>query len=196
MTWAKLHGESERLASLASEAMRRGRPALAKANYKLAARAETDALASLDPGKPRTSGITAVSAVALWFKSGNLKEAESLAHRAFVMEGMPAFALDELRSLLQVIWREQATITSTAKVSTDVEQYLRERLEATDDGRLLIQSNNGDGPVVGVMLTVDEYELLSGAALLARNPDRLTDALARLSNGEQITFAEIFAGGR
>jgi hypothetical protein len=53
-------------------------------------------------------GITAVSAAALWYKAGKLEYAAQLAHRASAKQGIPAFALHELRELLQTIWNEQA----------------------------------------------------------------------------------------
>jgi hypothetical protein len=53
-------------------------------------------------------GITATSAAALWYKAGRLEEAAQLAHRASAMNGMPIFALHDLREFLQVLWNEQA----------------------------------------------------------------------------------------
>ena len=88
--------------------MQNNNPLRAAILFEQAARAEVLALASLGQDKPRTLGVTAVSAAALWYKSGKLEEAEQVAHRASVMGGMPGFALDELRRLLQAIWNEQA----------------------------------------------------------------------------------------
>lgn len=108
MSWSEHHGESESLASAAHEALYRRELVRASDLFERAARAETDALYSVSPDKPRTLGITAVSAVALWYKAGRLEEAARLAHQASTMVGMPSLALNELRELLQVIWNEQA----------------------------------------------------------------------------------------
>ena len=108
MTWAISHGASERFASDANDSLRRGDRQQAKDLFAQAAQAETDALTKLGSDKPRTLGITAVSAAALWFKAGNLAAAERLAHQAAAMDGMPIFAQAELRSLLQAIWTEEA----------------------------------------------------------------------------------------
>ena len=49
-----------------------------------------------------------MSAVALWYKAGELELAERLAHKAAANMTMPVFAIEELRGLLQAIWNEQA----------------------------------------------------------------------------------------
>jgi hypothetical protein len=108
MSWSSLHGQSEALAAAAHEAVRDGHPDRAKQLFDGAARAEQQALDAVSPDRPRTLGITAISAVALWYKAGELEQAAELAHRASTMSGMPGFALDDLRGLLQTIWNEQA----------------------------------------------------------------------------------------
>lgn len=107
MSWAERHRESERLAAEAEAAARRGDNAAAKDLYAQAAREEVAALSFVGADKPRTLGITAVSATALWYHAGNLAEAERVAHQA-AAAGMPAFALAELRAILQAIWNEVA----------------------------------------------------------------------------------------
>ena len=69
MTWADLHTESERLAIEAQLALRTRNAGKAIELYKRAAEVERRALDQLDVSKARTRGITAVSAVALWFKA-------------------------------------------------------------------------------------------------------------------------------
>jgi hypothetical protein len=69
--------------------------------------AEMRALDCVEPGKPRTLGITAVSAVSLLYKAGSLDEAEQLAHRVASDGAMPPFAVAELQALLQTIGRER-----------------------------------------------------------------------------------------
>ena len=108
MSWFVSHGESEVLASAAHEALHRRDFTVANELFERAAQAESIALLAIGEDKPRTLGITAVSAVALWYKAGKLEEAAQLAHQTSAMTGMPAFALHDLRELLQTIWNEQA----------------------------------------------------------------------------------------
>ena len=108
MNWAEHHRESARLASEAEVAMRRGDIVAGRDLYARAARCELAALSSVGPDKSRTLGITAVSAAALWYHAGELKEAARVAHYASNLEGLPAFAAVELRTLLQAIWNETA----------------------------------------------------------------------------------------
>ena len=76
--------------------------------FEQAAMAEEQALDALESDKPRTSGATAISAAPLWYKAGKLENAAHLAHRALAKPGLLAFALQDLRELLQTIWSEQA----------------------------------------------------------------------------------------
>ena len=113
MTWATLHKSSEELASAAHEARRRGDTRQAEALFGQAADAEEQALGFLSPqDKPRTFGITAVSAVALWYKARELGRAAQLAHSVLAVPGIPTFALEQLRGLLQTLWNEQAQESS------------------------------------------------------------------------------------
>jgi hypothetical protein len=112
MSWASFHGQSENFAAAAHEAMQLGNLSRATELFAKAAAAEAEAFASASPDKPRTLGITAVSAVALWYKAGNLHEAEQLAYSAAANPVMPAFAKEELRELLQAVWNEQAQKTA------------------------------------------------------------------------------------
>jgi len=108
MTWAELHGESERLAIEAQIALRARNAGQAMQLYKRAAEIERRALDELDVSKPRTRGITAVSAVALWFKAGEYALAEQLAHSMLADPDMPDFARENLRDLVQAIWTESS----------------------------------------------------------------------------------------
>ncbi len=114
MSWAEHHSESERLAAEAEVALRSGDDVRARSLYADAAQAEARALCDLDPGKTRTLGISAVSAVALWYKARNYPEAERLAHHWLSTQKLPPFATEQLQGLLQAIWselvREQAGI--------------------------------------------------------------------------------------
>lgn len=108
MTWAALHSESERLAIEAELAMRARNVDHALDLYKQAAQAERKALERLDRSKVRTRGITAVSAVALWFKAREYELAEQLAYSILADSNIPEFAREELRNLVQAIWTESS----------------------------------------------------------------------------------------
>ena len=107
MSWIEYHENSERLASQAQVAAREGRRDKAQALYARAADAEENAIAALDPSKVRTLGISAVSAVSLHYKANQLARAEAVALRCLRFDGLPVFARDQLRLLLQSIWSEQ-----------------------------------------------------------------------------------------
>ena len=108
MSWAELHSESERLAIEARSAMRARDFGRAFDLYKRAAEFEWQALDQLDPSKVRTRGITAVSAVALWFKAGEYNLAEQQAHSMLADPHIPDFAREGLRNLVQAIWTESS----------------------------------------------------------------------------------------
>lgn len=109
MNWLTHHQTSEEAASDAHAARRRGDDALATNLFANAAKAELLALKHLSLAeKPRTYGVTAVSAAALLYKAEQPREAEQLAHSMLGQSGLPDFATDQLREILQSIWNEQA----------------------------------------------------------------------------------------
>ena len=109
MSWLTHHESSEAAASEAHAARRRGDEALANSLFEDAAKAELLALTYLIASeKPRTFGVTAVSAAALLYKAEQRKEAEQFAHSMLGQPGLPDFATDQLREILQSIWNEQA----------------------------------------------------------------------------------------
>jgi hypothetical protein len=109
MSWLTYHQTSEVAASEAHEARRRGDEALATSLFADAAKAERQALMHISVSeKPRTFGVTAVSAAALLYKAEQQQEAEQFAHSMLCQAGLPAFAIDQLREILQSIWNEQA----------------------------------------------------------------------------------------
>ena len=108
MNWTDLHTESERLAIEAESAAKARDSGRATNLYRQAAEWERRALDQLDPSKTRTRGITAVSAVALWFKAGEYTAAEQLAHSLLAGAQIPEFARDDLRNLVQAIWTESS----------------------------------------------------------------------------------------
>ena len=103
MTWAELHRQSELLASQAEAALRAGDASGAEQLYADAADWEARALGSVAPEKLRTLGITAVSAVALWFKAKRFGLAEGLAYRSLARPELPQFAKTQLKELLHAI---------------------------------------------------------------------------------------------
>lgn len=108
MSWAELHAESERLAIEAQVALRARNTGQAIDLYRQAAEIERQALEQIDVSKVRTRGITAVSAVALWFKAGEYKHAEQLAHLMLADSHIPDFAREDIRNLVQAIWTESS----------------------------------------------------------------------------------------
>ena len=108
MTWAELHTESERLAIEAQLALRARNTGQAIDLYRQAAEIERQALEQIDVSKVRTRGITAVSAVALWFKAGEYAHAEQLAYLMLADALFPDFAREDLRNLVQAIWTESS----------------------------------------------------------------------------------------
>lgn len=112
MTWAQLHTESEKAAIDAEKAFRAGNAPKATLLYAKAAELEQQALLVIDVAKARTRGITAISAVSLWYKSANYDRAEQLAYSMLADPTTPPFARDDLRHLVQAIWTESAKKTA------------------------------------------------------------------------------------
>jgi hypothetical protein len=108
MTWSVLHSESEKLAIEAQLAARERNHEVALELYRRAAEAERRALALVGADKVRTKAITAVSAVALFFKAREYSAAEQLAHEMLADSSLPGFARADLRNLVQAIWTEAA----------------------------------------------------------------------------------------
>lgn len=111
MSWVENHEVSARLAAEAEAALYAGREDDAACLYARAAEAEDRAVAALNPSSRRTLGITTVSAVALLLKAARcdhddatradrFSRAEEVAQAWLNRGGLPAFAEDQLRSLL------------------------------------------------------------------------------------------------
>jgi hypothetical protein len=121
MSWDEHHSHSERLAAGAERTARSGNRAAAEDLYRQAAEAEARALDDVGPEKSRTRGVTAVSAVALWYKAHDLLSAEQLAHRCLASGDLPGFAQSQIRELLTLIWTTQsAEATGVRFVPGDV----------------------------------------------------------------------------
>jgi hypothetical protein len=114
MSWAEFHQRSERLAAEA-QSLIVVTPEKARLLYAEAAKAEAEALLELEVTKVRTVGVTAVSAVALWFKAREFPEAQRLAHRVLAGFELPPFAREQLQVLLQTIWSEEVRQQAPAK---------------------------------------------------------------------------------
>jgi hypothetical protein len=108
VSWSEYHVLSEKFATEAESARRLGDVDVAEDLYRQAAKQESLALDTLGEEKQRTRGITAVSAVALWYKAREFSEAERAAHRYLAMGTVPSFAEFQLRDLLSSIWTARA----------------------------------------------------------------------------------------
>lgn len=107
MDWLFNHRQSEAHAAKAHDFTRRGMPAQAEEAFRQAAEAEESALSLLDESKPRTLGITAVSAVSLWFKGREFERAALLAHRYLAMPAITGSSREQLDDLLLTLYTER-----------------------------------------------------------------------------------------
>jgi hypothetical protein len=112
MSWLVHHTQSEGYASQADELCRRHEIGRVAELYRLAAKAEMNALENLDLSKTRTVGVTAVSAASLYFKAQEFLQAKKVAHKWLATDLLPPFAVEELEDLLQVIRYEESRIKS------------------------------------------------------------------------------------
>ncbi len=107
MDWLTHHKKSEALAAQAHEHKRHGESALAEAAFRQAAEAEQAALSFLDASKPRTLGITAVSAVSLWYKGKAFDRASALAHQYLALPAIAGSAREQLDDILLTLYTER-----------------------------------------------------------------------------------------
>lgn len=105
--WLKLHRLSESRSTEAHQHLREGNRALAEASFKQAAEAEELALAQLEPGKPKTLGITAVSTVSLYYKAREFEKALFLAYRCLGNATLLGSAREQLDDLVQTLYSER-----------------------------------------------------------------------------------------
>ena len=104
MTWIEHHRESEQYASEAEIYARLGDEPNALAMYKKAAAAEKKALQEVNTTeKSRTYGITALSAVALYYKAKELDVARRLAHQCLSVEQLSESVSREIEDILDSI---------------------------------------------------------------------------------------------
>jgi hypothetical protein len=107
MDWLTLHKKSEALASRAHEHLRLAEHAHAEECFQLAAEAEQSALEMLDTSKTRTLGITAASAVSLWYKAKEFEKATLLAHQYLANAAIVGSPREQLDDLLQTLYNER-----------------------------------------------------------------------------------------
>ena len=115
MSWSSHHSRSEKLAIEAELAVRAGDAPRAETLYREAAEQEAAAFDAIEKGKDRTRGITAVSAVSLWYKGRDYSSAEQFAHRSLATGQLPPFAEVQLRNLLQSVWTAAAAAKAGVK---------------------------------------------------------------------------------
>ena len=114
MTWLEHHRQSEQFAGEAEIAQRFGDPANARELFRKAGDAEIRAIGDLEPDKPRTYGITAVSAVSCYFMARDYEQAEQFAYEFLAGDRLPAFARHDMKDVLRQIWDKQAELTLQA----------------------------------------------------------------------------------
>ncbi|MFZ0130632.1 MAG: hypothetical protein WAL77_14540 [Candidatus Dormiibacterota bacterium] len=96
-----LHRQSEQLAGEGDLLLAHGQITEARARYLGAANAEAQAFASISADRPRTRGIIATSAIALFLKADAPETGLRLAHRLLAMEvELPAFAIRDIEDLV------------------------------------------------------------------------------------------------
>ncbi len=132
MSWLHYHKLSEQLADQAEVARFKREFTQARHFSRLAAEQEELAFAQLTDAQPRTLGITAVSAVALWYKAGEYAQARAVAHQCLSRNALPAFAVAQLNDLLAEIQRLET-------LGKDVEEW-RVRIPFSPQAREQLQA--------------------------------------------------------
>lgn len=102
-SWNEAHGRSEKLALEAHDALTSGNSPVARELFRMAADEERLALGFLGPDKPRTYGITAISAAALYYKAGANALAREVAEFGLKQHFLPGFAAKDLQDLLETL---------------------------------------------------------------------------------------------
>jgi tetratricopeptide (TPR) repeat protein len=122
MSWLVHHIQSEQYSSQAQQFSKPHEEVVARKLYELAAKAEVNALNCLDSSKMRTFGITAVSAVSLYFKAQEFFLAKEFAEKWINIESMPSFAIEQLESLIQEIDTMKTELRSADPFKTNSNQ--------------------------------------------------------------------------
>jgi hypothetical protein len=168
MSWAEHHKASEAAAIEAEQKFRAGSAADATLLYTKAAELEQRALAALDASKIRTKGITAVSAVSLWYKAAAYERAEQLAHAMLADTALAGFARTDLRNLVQAIW------TETTKQSANV-NFL--------PGQVFVSVKGGEVITGGAPLDLIVEKVQTIQAMFYRTIEFIKDMPIRLRGG-------------
>ena len=177
MSWDRHHSRSERLATEAGLARQTGNSAQAEELYRKAAAEEAEALDNVPNDKQRTRGITAVSAVALWYKGREYKLAERLAYRCLAVGQIPSFAEAQLRDLLHVIW------TAYAAEQTGVRFVPGDVLVSVKGGQVI----HGGAPLDLIVRKVEGIQ-----AVLFRTVEMLLDHPFRKHGGPSLDVQSMF----
>ncbi len=107
MNWRIFHKQSEEYAVRGHLLMQENDEVGAMEEFYQAAIWETKALDCLSNKNPKTYGITAISASALYYKAGRLLEAENIILNTLAKKreiDIPQYSIDQLRTILQTIW--------------------------------------------------------------------------------------------
>lgn len=95
------HRDAEQLASQADLLLAKGRISEARSLYQLAAKMEGDAFAATSPERPRTRGVLATGAVALFLKADAAEVGLRFARRLLASEPeLPEFAIRDIEDLV------------------------------------------------------------------------------------------------
>jgi hypothetical protein len=168
MSWVDHHKASEATAIEAEQKLRSGSAPDAARLYARAAELEQQALAELDSSKTRTRGITAVSAVSLWYKAAAYERAEQLAYAILADPAVAPFARADLRNLVQAIWTE--TTKRAANVS-----FL--------PGQVFVSVKGGDIITGGAPLDLIVEKVQTIQAMFYRTIEYIRDMPIRLRGG-------------
>lgn len=177
MSWADHHARSETFASEAAIASRAGERARAESLYKEAAVEEAAALDAVPAEKHRTRGVTAVSAVALWYKGRDYPAAERLAYRCLADGQLSSFATTQLRDLLHMIW------TASAAESSGIRFVPGDVLVSVKGGQVIY----GGGPLDLIVQKVEGIQ-----AVLFRTVEMLLARPFRRRGGPPIDIQSMF----
>ncbi|MGK7927478.1 MAG: hypothetical protein AB4290_19920 [Spirulina sp.] len=120
MSWLEYHTRSEEYTIQAEELEKQQDLKRATEFYRLAARELVNALEDLDLSKKCTLGITVVSAASSYYRAGEFAKARQIAHRWLATALLPAFAVEELGEVLEVIGDEESRIKSELQSLEDV----------------------------------------------------------------------------
>jgi hypothetical protein len=177
VSWDRHHSLSEKLAIDAEMASRAGKILQAEDLYRQSATEEVAAFDALGEDKPRTRGITAVSAVALFYKGREYPGAEQFAHRCLAAGQLPAFAGTQLRNLLHVIW------TASAAEKAGIKFVRGDVLVSVKGGQVIY----GGAPLELIVRKVEGVQ-----ALLFRTVEMLLDRPFRKRGGPPADIQSMF----